>query len=104
MRSTAQINQGTAAIHGTLLPSHKLVNIVQLVLAVRKHLLEVLLGDLQSVEALLLLENARGLGLKCRPIRGDHDTTVENCRLVNSQQSIFSAHLLSFRAEIVEES
>jgi hypothetical protein len=53
---------------------------------------------------LLLLENARGLGLKCRPIRGDHDTTVENCRLVNSQQSIFSAHLLSFRAEIVEES
>lgn len=79
MRSPAQINQSTAAIHGTLLPSYKLVDIVQLVLAVRKHLLEVLLGDLQSVEALLLLEDARSPVLKYRPVGREHDTSVGHC-------------------------
>lgn len=79
MRSPAQIYQSTAAIDGTLLSSHKLVNIMQLVLAVRKHLLEVLLGDLQSIEALLLLENARGPVLKRRPVGGMQDTTVGQC-------------------------
>jgi hypothetical protein len=46
---------------------------------------------------LLLLENARGLGLKCRPIRGDHDTTVENCRLVPRQilNRAYSVHTYS---------
>lgn len=82
MRSPAQIDQSTAAIDGTLVPSHKLVDIVQLVLAVRKHLLEVLLGDLQPVETLLLLVYARGSGLKCRPVGGEDDTSVDHSELV----------------------
>lgn len=76
MRTTAQINQGTTAIDGTLLPSHELVDIVQLVLAVREHLLEVFLGDLQSIKALLLLENARSLVVKCRPVGLVHHTSI----------------------------
>lgn len=56
--TSAQIDQGTAAVDSTALSSHELVDVVKLVLAVGEHLLEVLLGNLQSVEALLLLEDA----------------------------------------------
>lgn len=41
---------------------------MQLVLAVRKHLLEVLLGNLQAVETLLLLENLGCSVVKDLPI------------------------------------
>lgn len=68
MRAPAEIDKRTASVNSALLSSHKLVNIVQLVLAVRKHLLEVLLGNLQSVETLLLLENFRCPVVKDLPI------------------------------------
>jgi hypothetical protein len=68
VRATAEIDEGTATVDGAALASHELVNVVQLVFAVGKHLLEVLFGDLQSIEALLLLEDARRPGVKRFPV------------------------------------
>ncbi len=82
MRAPAEIDKRTASVNSALLSSHKLVNIVQLVLAVRKHLLEVLLGNLQSVETLLLLENLRCSVVKDLPICLFNDTAakdISNC-------------------------
>lgn len=75
MGASAQIDQGTAAVDSAALSSHKLVNVVKLVLAVGEHLLKILLGNLQSVEALLLLEDARGLGVKRLPVSLSDDTS-----------------------------
>lgn len=82
MRAPAEIDKRTASVNSALLSSHKLVNIVQLVLAVRKHLLEVLLGNLQSVETLLLLENLRCPVVKDLPICLFNDAAakdISNC-------------------------
>lgn len=72
----AQIDKSTAPVDGALFAGHQLVNVVKLVLAVCEHLLEVLLGDLQPVEALLLLEDTRGFVVQGRPISLPDDTTV----------------------------
>jgi len=68
VRATAEIDEGTTTVDGAALARHELVNIVQLVFTVTEHLLEVLLGNLQSVETLLLLEDARRLGIKRLPV------------------------------------
>ena len=76
VRSSAKVDQGTATVDRTLLPSDQLVDVVQLVLAVRKHLPEVLLGDLQSVKALLLLEYPRCPAIERRPVGLSNHTPV----------------------------
>lgn len=64
VRASAEINKGTATVDSAAFAGNELVNIVQLVFAVCEHLLEVLLGDLQTVEALLLFEDTGRLGIK----------------------------------------
>jgi hypothetical protein len=68
MRASAEIDKGSATVDGAALASDELVNVVQLIFAVCEHLLEVLLGDLQSVEALLLFKDARRLGVERLPV------------------------------------
>lgn len=68
VRASAEIDEGTATVDGAALAGDKLVNIVQLVFTVCEHLLEVLLRNLQSVEALLFLEDTCRLSIKCLPI------------------------------------
>jgi len=43
VRTTAKIDQGTVTVHSALLASNQLVDVVQFVLAVPEHLLQVLL-------------------------------------------------------------
>ena len=76
VRATAQVNQGTATVDGTLLPGNQLVNVVKLVLAVREHLLEVLFRDLQPIEALLLLEDPGSPAIEGSPVGLAHDTSI----------------------------
>ena len=76
MGTPAEINQGTTSVNGTLLPSDKFVDVVQLVLAVRKHLPEILLGDFQSVETLLLFENLVGPVVEGLPVGLFYDTAA----------------------------
>jgi hypothetical protein len=68
MRASAEIDKGSATVDGAAFTGDELINVVQLIFAVSEHLLEVLLGDLQSVEALFLLEDARGLVVERFPI------------------------------------
>jgi hypothetical protein len=68
VRASAKVDQGTASINGTLFSGDKLVNVVQFIFAVGKHFLEVFLRDLQSVEALLFLEDPRRSAIQCRPV------------------------------------
>lgn len=68
MRAPAQVDQGTAPVHGTPLARHQLINVVQLIFAVREHLPEVFFTDLQSIEALLFLEDSLRFLLKRRPV------------------------------------
>ena len=58
MRTPTEIDECTTTVHRTLFSSHQLVNIVQLILAVREHLSKILFCDLQSIEALLFLEDS----------------------------------------------
>lgn len=69
VRASAEIDKGTATVDGATLAGDKLINIVQLVFAVCEHLLEVLFGNIQTVEALLLLEDTCSLSVKCLPVR-----------------------------------
>ena len=76
MGAPAQIDQGTTPVDSALLSSHQLIDVVQLVLAVREHLLEVFFRNLQSVEALLFLEDAGGFAVQRRPIGFPDDTAA----------------------------
>ena len=76
MGTSAQIDQGTTPVDSALLSGDELVNVVQLVLAVREHLLEVLLRNLQSIETLLLLEDAVGVAVQQRPIGFSDDAAI----------------------------
>lgn len=64
MGTSAQVDQGTTPVDSALLSGDELVNVVQLVLAVGEHLLEVLLRNLQSIETLLFLEDAVGVAVQ----------------------------------------
>lgn len=44
--TSAQINQGSAPIHRTLLSRYQFINIVQLIFAVREHLSKILFRNL----------------------------------------------------------
>ena len=85
MRASAEIDKGTATVDGAAFTGDELVNIVQLVFAVGEHLLEILLRNLQSVEALLLLEDARRLIVKRLPVSLADNTSVLPCRLALAQ-------------------
>lgn len=76
MRASAEIDKGTVTIDGAAFAGDELVNIVQLVFAVCEHLFEVLLGNLQSVEALLLLEDTGRLGVKRLPVSLTDNTSI----------------------------
>jgi hypothetical protein len=82
MGSSTKINQCAAAIHSALLSRDQVVNIVELVFAVGKHLLEVLLCDFQSIEALSFLENLSGLLVQDCPIAFLDNTTIKRIVLV----------------------
>ena len=68
MRASAEIDKGTVTIDGAAFAGDELINVVQLVFAVCEHLFEVLLGNFQSVEALLLLEATRRSDVKRFPV------------------------------------
>jgi hypothetical protein len=57
VRPTAQINESAATVNRALLPLHKVIDVVELIFAIRKHLLEVLLAHFQPVKALSLLKD-----------------------------------------------
>jgi hypothetical protein len=78
MRASAKIDQSAASVYGALLPFHKMIDVVQFVLAVREHLLEIVLGDFQPVEALFLLENLNGLLIQWCPICLLHNASGDN--------------------------
>jgi hypothetical protein len=78
MRTSAKIDQSAASIDGALLPFHQVIDVVQFVLAVRKHLLEIFFGHFQPVEALFLLENLSGLLIEWCPIRLLHNASGNN--------------------------
>lgn len=59
MRTTAKINKRATAINCAILPVDEVIDVMQLVLAVREHLLEIVLGDFESLKRLLLLTDAR---------------------------------------------
>ena len=61
MRSTAQINQGSTAVDSALCAiGDSLVDEILLVLAVLEHLEELILGHLEALKRLLLLDDAVG--------------------------------------------
>jgi hypothetical protein len=61
VRSSAQIDQGTASVHSTLgAIGNTLLNEILLVLAVLEHLKELVLGHFQTLERLLLFDNVVG--------------------------------------------
>jgi hypothetical protein len=61
MRTSAQIDEGTTSVNGALgAIGDSLLNEVLLVLAVVEHLKKLLLGHLETLERLLLLDNAVG--------------------------------------------
>jgi hypothetical protein len=65
VRSSAQIDQGTASVHSTLgAVGNSLLNEILLVLAVLEHLKELVLGHFQTLKRLLLLDNVVGELLK----------------------------------------
>lgn len=76
MRTSAKINQGTASVHSALFARDELFDVVQLVFAVRKHLAEILLGDFQTIKALLVLEDSLDLLLKRWPVGLDDNAAV----------------------------
>lgn len=76
MRTPAQIDQSTAPVHSTPLARHQLINIVQLVFAVREHFPEIFLADFQSIEALLFLEDSLRFLLKRRPVGLDDNAAM----------------------------
>lgn len=58
VRTSAEIDEGTATVNGTLgAIGNSLVDKVLLVLAVLEHLEELLLGHLETLKRLLLLDN-----------------------------------------------
>lgn len=57
VRATAEIDKSSATVYRGFLSLHEVVDVMQLVLAVRKHLLKVFLSNLQSVETLLFFED-----------------------------------------------
>jgi len=65
VRSSAQIDEGTASVDGALgAIRHSLVNEILLVLAVLEHLEELLLGHLKTLKGLLLLDDIGREGVK----------------------------------------
>lgn len=96
MWAPTQINEGTATIHCTFFPRHQLINIVQLILAVREHLFKIFLRNFQSIEALLFLKNAGCFAVKGRPIRFLNDTSAQMLVPGNSRFSrfLFMRHTL----------
>ena len=76
MRAPAKIDKRTTAIYSALLAGNQLINIVQLVLAVREHFLQVLFRNLQPVKALFVLENSIGLAIDGRPIGFPNNTSA----------------------------
>jgi hypothetical protein len=76
MGASAKVDQGTASINRTLFSCDKLINVVQFVFAVGKHFLEVFLRDLQSIEALLFLEDPRRPAIQGRPVTLSYNTTI----------------------------
>ena len=76
VRSSAKVNQGTASVHGALFARNELIDVVQLVFAVRKHFAEILLGNFQAIEALLVLEDPLDFLLKRRPVRLNDNAAV----------------------------
>lgn len=86
VRASAEIDQGTATVDGALLSGDQLLNVVQLVFAVREHLPEVLFRDLQSVKALLLLEDFGGLVVQRLPVSFLDDTAVDEVSFARSDR------------------
>ena len=76
VRTPAQVNKSTTSVHGTLFTSHQLVDVVQLIFAVRKHLSKILLCNLQSVKALLFFHDPVRLALEGRPVTLVNDTAI----------------------------
>lgn len=76
VRTSAKVDQGTTSINRTLFSSHQLVNVVQFIFAVGEHFLEVFLGDLQSVEALLFLKDPRCSAIQGRPVTLSYNTAI----------------------------
>jgi hypothetical protein len=76
VRSPTEIDQGTTAVNRALLTRHQLIDIMKLIFAVGEHLLEVLLRDFEAIEALLFLEDTRGLAVQGRPIGFTNDAAV----------------------------
>lgn len=61
VRTSAQINEGTTSVDSTLgAIRYSLLDEVLLVLAVLKHLKKLLLGHLETLKGLLLLDDAVG--------------------------------------------
>lgn len=76
VRTAAQIDKGTAAVDCAVLSLDKVVDIVKLILGVGEHLLQVLLGNLQSLELLLLLADLLRSLVESRPVGLLHDFAV----------------------------
>jgi hypothetical protein len=76
VRTSAKVDQGTASINRTLFSGHKLVNVVQFIFAVGEHFLEVFFRDLQTVEALLFLEDPRRSAIQGRPVTLSYNTAI----------------------------
>ena len=76
MRTPTQVNQTTTPVYGTLFSSNQLFNVVQLIFAVREHLPEILLCDLQPIKALFVLQDRLRFVLERRPIASGDDTAI----------------------------
>jgi len=101
MGSTAQINQSTAAVHCRLLPSNQLINVMKFVLGIGEHLLQVLLGHLQTVEALLLLEDFSSTVIERLPVGFADDTS--NSLLALSDPNMRHVYIPVRHSHVVEE-
>lgn len=104
MGAPTEINKCTTAVDSTAFASHELVDVVQFVFAVTEHLLEVLFGDFQSVEALLLLKDLRGLGLKLLPVLlMDNSSIFTRISIGECGRRYQETNLLSGQFHVVEE-
>ena len=64
MGSSAQVHESSASIDSAAFSFNKIVDIVQLILAIAKHFLQILLWNLQSVEGLFFFEDLCGFSIQ----------------------------------------
>ena len=94
VRTPAQVNKSTTPVHGTLFTRHQLVDVVQLVFAVRKHLPKIFLCNLQAIEALLFFHDPVRLRLERGPVTLGDDTAILNVSHCNADK--MASYMLAY--------